>query len=742
MEEPIGKAFAGANSRYENAHVVMSRFGEPEDTWWTFSFSPLFEEDGTVGGAFCVTKEVTRMVVAQERLARENERLIALFDKSPMFMAFLHGPQHRMELLNAGYSDLIGNREVLGQRIVDALPEVVDQGYLPLLDEVYRTGVPYIGRRVAYAPLGPDSVAAPDHLLDVVFQPVRDEVGQVTGVFVQGLDITPQEELQRHLVQAESRHRQILDSARDYAIIATDLHGRITLWNEGAHAMTGWSEPDMLGHGPERLFLANERDTMQRYLLGVVRDGGISGENWYQRRNGEAFWAQGAITVLHDEEGAAAGFVAVLRDRTTERQARKALESSERRLGALVSATAQRVYAMSANWQEMRLILRDGATAHLLAPDMDWRTAFVHAEDHGRLNLAIAHAIATRQPLVIEHRAPGPGDTPAWTQTRAVPLLDEQGNIIEWFGTATDVSQRRNAETQLRQLTATLEERVRERSEDLLLAEEKLRQSQKMEAVGQLTGGIAHDFNNMLTAVSMGLELLELRLRQGSTEGLERYLEMARSGTDRATALTQRLLAFSRRQTLAPSVVDPDVLIASLQDIIARSLGPSIALRTELHGDGAHVQVDAPQLENAPLNLCIKARDAMPDGGRLLIRTRVETLDTERAQPGPAAWQLHGAVGGRHRHWHGPGHRAEGVRTVLHHQTDRAGHRAGAVDDLRLHPPVRRPCAGGIAPRHRYHDDAVPAALPRRGAGRGGRAGGHGRPRGGADRPARAGGGG
>ncbi|REN07401.1 hybrid sensor histidine kinase/response regulator, partial [Mycobacterium tuberculosis] len=140
-------------------------------------------------------------------------------------------------------------------------------------------------------------------------------------------------------------------------------------------------------------------------------------------------------------------------------------------------------------------------------------------------------------------------------QMRAVPLLDDNGEITEWFGTASDVTERRQAEEQLRELTLTLEERVQARSAELQVAEERLRQSQKMEAVGQLTGGLAHDFNNLLTAISVGLELLELRIDQGRYDDIGRYLEMAQSSASRATALTQRLLAFSRRQTLAPTPV-------------------------------------------------------------------------------------------------------------------------------------------------------------------------------------------
>ena len=171
----------------------------------------------------------------------------------------------------------------------------------------------------------------------------------------------------------------------------------------------------------------------------------------------------------------------------------------------------------------------------------------------------------------------------------------------------------------------------REQAEALARSEEALRQSQKMEAVGQLTGGLAHDFNNLLTAVMGGLELLQHRLAAGRYDELERYVDMARIGAERAAALTQRLLAFSRRQTLAPTAVDVDALIGGMRDIIDRSIGPAIEVNVAGDQDLWPVLVDASQLENALLNLCINARDAMPGGGTIIIETANKTLDDRAA---------------------------------------------------------------------------------------------------------------
>jgi len=162
-------------------------------------------------------------------------------------------------------------------------------------------------------------------------------------------------------------------------------------------------------------------------------------------------------------------------------------------------------------------------------------------------------------------------------------------------------------------------------------AEDALRQAQKMEAVGQLTGGLAHDFNNLLTGISGSLELLQIRISRGRYKDVERYISTAQGAANRAAALTHRLLAFSRRQTLDPKATDVNRLVGSMTDLINNTLGPEIAMTMTTSPDLWTTLVDPNQLENALLNLCINARDAMPDGGKLKIETANRTLDSAEA---------------------------------------------------------------------------------------------------------------
>ena len=178
----------------------------------------------------------------------------------------------------------------------------------------------------------------------------------------------------------------------------------------------------------------------------------------------------------------------------------------------------------------------------------------------------------------------------------------------------------------------TLEQRVAERTRELTQAHDALRQAQKMEAVGQLTGGIAHDFNNLLMAIGGSLELIERGLARRGVEGLERYLQGAKSSTRRAAALTQRLLAFSRRQTLDPKPTDINKLIYGLEDLIRRTVGPSIEVEVVGQASLWPALVDAAQLESAIINLCINSRDAMPQGGRITIESANKWLDDRSAK--------------------------------------------------------------------------------------------------------------
>ena len=210
---------------------------------------------------------------------------------------------------------------------------------------------------------------------------------------------------------------------------------------------------------------------------------------------------------------------------------------------------------------------------------------------------------------------------------------DELSFIREVAERTREATQRRRAEKALAALAASLETEVQQRTHQLMATEAALRQSQKMEAVGQLTGGLAHDFNNLLTGVTGSLELLQTRIAQGRINDVDRYISAAQGAAKRAAALTHRLLAFSRQQTLDPKPTDLSRLVRGMEELIRRTVGPAITVEQMVGAVGLWpTRVDPGQLENALLNLCINARDAMPDGGKITIETGNRWLDTRTAR--------------------------------------------------------------------------------------------------------------
>ena len=267
--------------------------------------------------------------------------------------------------------------------------------------------------------------------------------------------------------------------------------------------------------------------------------------------------------------------------------------------------------------------------------------ATVHPDDQAELGAAIEEAIARGGAYAHQYRVRRADGLYYWIEANGRVDHGPDGTPLSFPGVLLDVEKRRAVEQErdraaaaLRALNETLEQRVTERTAELMRTEEALRQAQKMEAVGQLTGGIAHDFNNLLTAITGGLDLLQMRLAQGRTADAARYIDMAQGAAKRAAALTHRLLAFSRRQTLAPKSTDVNRLVAGLEDLIRRTVGPAIRVETVMAAGLWNTLVDPGQLENAVLNLCINARDAMPDGGAIVIETGNVSFDRAGAASG------------------------------------------------------------------------------------------------------------
>ena len=411
----------------------------------------------------------------------------------------------------------------------------------------------------------------------------------------------------------------------------------------------------MLGRSAALIFLPEDRalNVHEAEMQKAMTTGRALDERWHVRRDGTAIWASGQLTPLRN--GHVHGFLKILRDQTEQRLTAEHLRASEERFRTLAEGIPQLVWRSRSNgertWGSPQWVSYSGLSLEQ-SVGFGWLDA-VHPEDRPAA-MEAWHEAERSGIYSAEYRVRQASDgIYRWFQARAVPVRDSSGHIVEWLGTATDVDDQVRARQILARGREELERLVAVRTADLAdaleslraetaergRAEEALRQSQKMEAIGRLTGGIAHDFNNILQGISGSVEIARRRLGEGRIANAQRFLDTTKTAVDRAGALTHRLLAFARRQRLDPRPIDPDGLVAGMAEMIRRAMGPGIRVELNLRDGAWGVLCDPNELENALLNLCINARDAMRDGGRLVIGTadahlNAEDLSEEEVQPG------------------------------------------------------------------------------------------------------------
>jgi PAS domain S-box-containing protein len=411
-----------------------------------------------------------------------------------------------------------------------------------------------------------------------------------------------------------SAYERLVQSVVDYAIYILDPEGRVSSWNPGAERIKGYTADEIVGENFSRFYTREDREARvpQEVLRKAAEEGRFAAEGWRVRKDGSRFWAMVVVDPIREGDKIV-GFAKVTRDVTEQREATLAVLETDRRFRLLVQGVTD--YAIF-------MLDTSGVVTN-------WNTGAQHIKGYTAEEIVGEHFSRFYTPEDIEAQVPWKAletarrdgrftaegwrlrkdGTRFWASVVIDSIRDESGTLIGFAKITRDLTERREAQLEL------------ERSQAALI------HAQKMEAIGQLTGGLAHDFNNLLTGITGSLDLMKARLAQGRINELERYITAAHGAASRAATLTHRLLAFARQQTLEPKAVDANRLVSDMEELVRRTVGPSVTIETVLAAGLWPCFCDPNQLENALLNLCINARDAMPDGGRVTIETANTWVD-------------------------------------------------------------------------------------------------------------------
>jgi PAS domain S-box-containing protein len=417
------------------------------------------------------------------------------------------------------------------------------------------------------------------------------------------------------------RFRLLVEAVSDYAIYMLDTNGIVTSWNVGAERIKGYKASEILGRSFANFYEEADRKAgvPQRVLAIAGRDGKFQAEGWRVRKDGTRFWAFVIIDAIYDN-GELIGFAKITRDLTERRQAEEEVRRSEELFRRLVEGvTDYAIYMLDpngivSNWNAGAQRIKGYGPNEVVGQHF---SIFYTEEDRSNGEPARSLAIAEREGrFEAEAWRQRKDGTRFWANVVIDAIHEPSGRLIGFAKITRDITERRDAQLAL--------ERTRE----------ALMHSQKIEAIGKLTGGVAHDFNNLLTVVLGSLDLLR-RYVPNDDPRVTRLLDNALQGAQRGATLTQRMLAFARRQELDLRPVDLVELTHGMRDLLQRSLGPQITIETRFPLALNSVMADPHQLETSLLNLAVNARDAMPVGGILTIAARNEvTVGDAKLRPG------------------------------------------------------------------------------------------------------------
>lgn len=425
-------------------------------------------------------------------------------------------------------------------------------------------------------------------------------------------------------VEVQDRYRLLIDAVTDYAIYMLDPDGRVASWNAGARRFKGYEEAEIIGQHFSRFYTEEDRAAgmPQRTLDTATAEGRFEGEGWRVRKDGTRFWCHVVVDPIWSSTGSLLGFAKITRDLTERKMAEESLKQSEQQFRLLVQGvTDYAIYMLDptgvvTNWNQGAQRIKG-----YLPDEIIGRHYSVFFTEEDRQNGTPQRGLAT---ALQEGRFESQGwrvrkDGSRFLANVVVdPIRSDTGALIGFAKVTRDITESAKAQRELEK------------------AREALFQSQKMESLGRLTGGIAHDFNNLLMAVLGGLEVL--RRRVPDDPAIVPLLDNAIQGAQRGISLSQRMLAFARRQDLHLEAVEVPALVQGMADLLRQSLGPRIQIETRFPLSLNPVLADVNQFEMALLNLAVNARDAMPDGGTLIISAHEHRLDSAEGPLTPGSY--------------------------------------------------------------------------------------------------------
>jgi PAS domain S-box-containing protein len=410
----------------------------------------------------------------------------------------------------------------------------------------------------------------------------------------------------------DGRYRLLIEAVTDYAIYMLDPTGVVTSWNPGAERFKGYAAPEIIGQNFSRFYTEEDRNRglPERALETARREGKFESEGWRVRKDGTRFWAYVVIDPITQPSGEIVGFAKITRDLTERKTAEEELRRNQEQFRLLVQGvTDYAIYMLDTNglvasWNFGAQRIKGYAPVEIIGRHF---SQFYTEEERDAGVPQKALETAEREGrFEKEGRRVRKDGTLFWAHVVIDAIRNDAGELIGYAKITRDITERREAQEKL------------EKTREALL------QSQKMEAIGQLTGGIAHDFNNLLMAVLASLELMRKRLPDDAR--LRSLLENAVEGARRGAALTNRMLAFARRQELKVETVDIPELVRGMTELLRRSLGSGVSIETRFPLAALTVRADVNQLEMAVLNLAVNARDAMHEGGQIVIAAREASI--------------------------------------------------------------------------------------------------------------------